>query len=75
MRTFGFKSVDELKEFISESTISKISEKNDIVWNVVNNFVYLNNNKDYKEMLSYFDDFNDMKASSRIVNYIETNEV
>ena len=75
MRTFGFKSLDELKEFISESTISKISEKNDIIWNVVNNFVYLNNNKDYKEMLSYFDDFNDMKASSRIVNYIETNEV
>ena len=36
---------------------------------------HLPDSKDYKEMLSYFDDFNDMKASSRIVNYIETNEI
>jgi len=61
----------ELKEFISDKVISDISKNNDGVWNIVNNFVYLNNNRDYNEILSYFDDFNDMSACSRIVNYME----
>lgn len=75
MRTFNFKDISELRDFISSDVINDISKNNDDVWNIVNNFVYLNNNKDYKEILSYFDDFNDMNACSRIVNYIETNEV
>lgn len=75
MRTFNFGDMTELKEFISDKVISDISKNNDEVWNIVNNFVYLNNNRDYKEILSYFDDFNDMNACNRIVNYIETNEV
>ena len=75
MRTFNFSDMTELKEFISDKVISDISKNNDGVWNIVNNFVYLNNNRDYKEILSYFDDFNNMNACNRIVNYIETNEV
>lgn len=75
MRTFNFGDMTELKEFISDEVISNISKNNDEVWNIVNNFVYLNDTRDYKDILSYFDDFNDMNASSRIVNYIEENEV
>jgi len=71
MRTFNFKDVSELRDFISGDVINNISKNNDEVWNIVNNFVYLNNNRDYNEILSYFDDFNDMSACSRIVNYME----
>lgn len=71
MRTFNFKNVSELQDFISDDVINNISKNNDEVWNIVNNFVYLNNNRDYNEILSYFDDFNDMNACSRIVNYME----
>lgn len=75
MRSFNLKSKEELADLISSDTISRVSKNNDEVWNIVNNFVYLNNNRDYKDILSYFDDFNDMKASSRIVNYMEQYEV
>ena len=75
MRSFNLKSKEELADLISPDTISRVSKNNDKVWNIVNNFVYLNNNRDYKDILSYFDDFNDMNASSRIVNYMEQYEV
>ena len=75
MRSFNLKSKEELADLISSDTISRVSKNNDEVWNIVNNFVYLNNNRDYKDILSYFDDFNDMNASSRIVNYMEQYEV
>lgn len=75
MRSFNLKSKEELADLISPDTISRVSKNNDEVWNIVNNFVYLNNNRDYKDILSYFDDFNDMNASSRIVNYMEQYEV
>ena len=75
IRSFNLKSKEELADLISSDTISRVSKNNDEVWNIVNNFVYLNNNRDYKDILSYFDDFNDMNASSRIVNYMEQYEV
>jgi len=71
IRTFNLKSVEELAEFISDSTLKHISKNNNIVWNIVNNFVYLNDNTNYDSELELFDSFNDGKSAHRIVNYLE----
>jgi len=72
MRTFGLKSIEELVDFISPTIINNISKNNDIVWNIVNDFVYLNNNVNYTSILELFDSYNDNNACVRIVNYLET---
>lgn len=75
LRTFNLKSIDELRKFISESTLKNISKNNNIVWNIVNDFVYSNDNKNYESILELFDSFNDSNVAHRIVNYLEKNEV
>jgi hypothetical protein len=70
MRTFGFKSINELSEFISDDRIKYISKNNDVVWNIVDKFVYLKDTN-YDSILKLFDTFNDNKSCNRIVNYLE----
>ena len=61
IRSFGLKDVDELKEMLPVSYFKKLKKLNQKVWD----------NLDINEnLLTVFDDFNDFKASQRIINYI-----
>ena len=50
---------DQLKSILSEDVFKIIERENNIVWNTQKNLLHL------------FDDFNDGKASKRIIDYIE----
>tara|TARA_R110001632_G_scaffold66942_1_gene157461 strand:- start:649 stop:1800 length:1152 start_codon:yes stop_codon:yes gene_type:complete len=65
VRSFGLKDIDQLKELLPISYFNKVKILNQKVWN------NLNSNKN---LLTVFDDFNDFKASKRIINYILEHE-
>ena len=66
MSVFNLKTVDELKSMLSPKIIQNLLKNNEKAWNIVDNSVYCN-----KEILKLFDDWNDKRASNRIINFIE----
>lgn len=74
-------SFDEFKELIGEDFINLAIERKNILLEMLNtylipysdDFKWLDNSitSDNKKILKYFDNFNDFKASERIVNEIE----
>lgn len=75
------KSFDEFKELIGENFINKaIERKNLLIENINDNLIQYDNEfkwldenimSNNQEILKYFDNFTDFKASERIVNEIE----
>ena len=65
MRVFNLKSKKELQEILSPENLTPAFEKNKVAWDAMDN----------GNILNLFDNFNDKKACSRIINYIinETN--
>lgn len=59
MRSFGFDKKEQLEELLPDSLIDQIEQSNGIVWNTKTN------------LLTLFDDYNDGKASKRVVEYIK----
>ena len=58
-------SLENFKNFTHPDKILPMLEKNNKVWSLLENCVSSN-----REMLKLFDEFNDNKASKRIINYI-----
>ena len=61
MNSFGFTEDNQLLDLLPEKLFKKIEEKNNNVWNCQENVV------------SLFDDYNDGKASTRIIKYLKEN--
>ena len=61
MHSFGFTEDNQLLDLLPEKLFKKIEEKNNNVWNCQENVV------------SLFDDYNDGKASTRIIKYLKEN--
>ena len=64
LNTFNI-SLENFKNFTHPNKILPMLEKNNKVWSLLENCVSSN-----REMLKLFDEFNDNKASKRIINYI-----
>ena len=71
MRVFNLKSIEELKNLLSEDVIKNISKDNNKVWNIVDSLPSLDTEDRYDEILNLFDSFNDKKSNKRIVDYLE----
>ena len=75
----GFNTFQDFKDFIGEDFIEKIKKRNKKLSDNINlNLVtydeectFMNKLSNSEEVISYFDEFNDNKASERIINYIE----
>ena len=75
----GFNTFQDFKDFIGEDFIKKIKKRNkELTDNINLNLVtydkdctFMNKLSNSEEVISYFDEFNDNKASERIINYIE----
>tara|TARA_Y100001938_G_scaffold150707_1_gene242961 strand:+ start:1877 stop:3007 length:1131 start_codon:yes stop_codon:yes gene_type:complete len=61
MNSFGFTEDSQLLELLPKDLLKKIEENNNNVWNCQENVV------------SLFDDYNDGKASTRIIKYLKEN--
>ena len=62
MNTLGFNSHNEFRSFVLNYPSKEILNLNQ---KIINAFDY------DKDLLELFDDFNDSRASSRVVNYLE----
>ena len=80
MGVFNIKTIDEFKNFIDLSRLKKFKETNDYVMNISKkctnvydmNYNFLTEEKvKRKDFIKLFDEFNDKKASKRIINYLE----
>jgi len=71
MRVFNLKSIEELKNLLSEDMIKNISKNNNKVWNIVDSLPSLDTESRYDKILKLFDSFNDKKSNKRIVDYLE----
>jgi hypothetical protein len=75
----GFKTFGEFKNFIGENFIKKIKKRNQDLERHINDnlvlykkdFSFMGEKSNNKEVLKYFDEYNDNNASKRIINYIE----
>jgi hypothetical protein len=78
-RILGFKTFEEFKTFIGEDFINDIKKRNQDLEKHINNnlafykdgFTFMKNKSNNSQVLKYFDEFNDNKASKRIIDYIE----
>tara|TARA_Y100000361_G_scaffold109482_1_gene99408 strand:+ start:2193 stop:3311 length:1119 start_codon:yes stop_codon:yes gene_type:complete len=78
-RILNFKDFNEFKNFISTKYISDTKKRNQkFEDNLKRNLIFyddfctfINEKSNNSEVLKYFDEFNDKKASKRIINYIE----
>lgn len=75
----NFKEFKEFSDFISEEFIYETLNRNKILEkNILENLIPYNKNLDFlnkisnnKNLLKYYDEFNDQKASKRIVDFLE----
>lgn len=75
----GFKSFENFKNFIGKAFIEDIKKRNQFLEKHINNnlvlykkdFTFMDEKSNNKEVLKYFDEYNDNNASKRIINYIE----
>ena len=58
--------LENFKNLTHSDKILPMLKENNKVWNLFRDLVYSN-----KEILKLYDEFNDNKASKRIINYIE----
>ena len=82
MNIHKLKTIDEFKEFVNMDRLEKFKETNEYVMDMARkhindydldyNFLTADK-KERKEFIKLFDEFNDNKASERIVNYLEEN--
>lgn len=78
----NFDTFEEFKDFISLDYIKNTQQRNNIVEQTIKtyldpynkNIIFTPHKNSNQELLKYFDDYNDGKASKRIVDYIEQNE-
>jgi len=82
VRVMNLKSTDELIELIGVDRLEKFKEDNKEIRQIIsrntidwdNNFNFLNSEPpNNTELLKLFDNFNDFKASKRIVKHLEDN--
>lgn len=62
LRTFNLSTPDQLTQILNQDLLYNIKESNKKVWDNLGN---------PKNLLILFDDFNDSKASKRIIDYLE----
>ena len=83
MNVFGCKTIEEFINLIDFDIIEKFKPMNDEVESIskksINDFDLENNflenlKPTSPELIKLFDEFNDKKASHRIINYIEENK-
>lgn len=75
----GFKEFKEFSDFISKEFIDKTLDRNKKLEEIIlNNLIlynkdltFLNQTSNNKNLLKYYDEFNDQKASKRIVDFLE----
>jgi hypothetical protein len=66
LRSFNFKSIKQLEELLPDSYFEEIKKSNKKVFEIVPN---------RENLLKLFDNYNDQKASYRIVKYLQENDV
>ena len=80
MNIHKLKTIDEFKEFIGMDRLEKFKETNKYVMDLArksindfdSDFKFLTDKKkERKEFIKLFDEFNDKKASKRIIDYLE----
>ena len=80
MGVHGLKNMNEFKEFVGMDRLQKFNETNKYVMDMsrkhINDFdldykFLTDDKKDRKDFIKLFDEFNDKKASERVINYLE----
>jgi len=78
-KILGFKEFKEFKEFVGDDFILSSKKRNVELENTLSKYLafydsnctFMGQQSDNKKIIKYFDEFNDGKASQRIIDYIE----
>jgi len=70
--TIGLNDISEIQTLIPESVIKKAEERNHHYISTFKDYVSDSSDLNHKKMLKFFDDFNDCRASERILDFLES---
>ena len=72
-RALNLKNDSELRDIFTKDKMKLGKSHNEVVWAKLDSYIDDSSDKNKQDLLKLFDDYNDGKASKRIVNYLKEN--